>query len=201
MFAILWKEWRKCRGLVLAVVLAPVIAGLSPALDLRRVGDAMQFLIVLGGIAFGAQLFAAETASGTARFEERQPFSPGKLWMAKITLPLSAMALGAAAMGFALAGSSSTPLAAWLRAGRFLLLGLYSLGVGSLCGVLLDQVASALGAGFVLLVISGLGLSGLSRAARRFDVPPHVAVAVTAALIALLLMGLSRALYVGDYRE
>ena len=100
--ALLWREWRVSRWLLVLTATAPAIAYLAEA-RLRSVvlhqGSFSVFapgILTLLTLGLGAGLFASETADGTAHFREERPVGRSVVWNAKLFMPLSALIVGIA---------------------------------------------------------------------------------------------------------
>ena len=88
--ALLWKEWRQGRAVMLllwalAIPVGHLVGGRVQPQDhpAKWVLPGVAFLCLCGAMV-GARLFASEGEEGTIRFLARQPVEPGMVWSTKL---------------------------------------------------------------------------------------------------------------------
>jgi hypothetical protein len=102
--ALVWREWRASRWLLLLTATGPTVACLLgergfPGDPLGRAIFPAYFaaaIFALFGLGLGAGLFASETADGAAHFREERPIARSVVWNAKLLMPLCALLVGLA---------------------------------------------------------------------------------------------------------
>jgi hypothetical protein len=100
MNALIWKEWRENRLIVLCAMLLPAVISAAYAAGLRAFGDRAQavnsgdiyaimaFIWAVAAILCGSSLVAPEVNSGTLQLLSVLPVSRGRIWWTKIVCGL-----------------------------------------------------------------------------------------------------------------
>ncbi len=200
--ALVWKEWRESWWLLVLTAAAPAAWCLIPgAWRPETVLVILGAIVVLAGFLLGARLFASETARGTAIFQGERPVQGERIWLAKILLPLCALAGGIILLVLMLQGSPSMH-ALYMKemgvSGLLLASGMMAFAASSLCSVLLDRPITAMAAGFAFSFALAMGHSFLFHAINwPKESPGHLyLLSGILCLEAVVLLLLSRFIYI-----